>query len=182
MAAQRLVIGAAKLGLPATFDTTNLAVAEQQLRTLAGENRIAELRRVEEQLRRRGATSSLLEPAANDERLLKLTLNLIENGPDVPDKNPMGFWEKRTAAEQVADQPDADPARRDQINIWVVGDRAKGIVWGAIGNHLRGKMDLRHYRELGVQCSLLLPAPQQIPMNALHEPQLTMTYERPDHG
>ena len=175
---QRVIIPALTIGLAADFDSTNLVVAENQLNRLIDENKKAELRHIERELTTNGIKSGRFESKTNDEKLLDITKSLLENGPEFPDKKPMGYFEKRTATAAVADQPAVDPALSQGINIWVIGDKQRGIVWGAIGNHLRGRIDLLGYRDLGLQCSMLLPAGQQAVIDVMVEPDKTLEYVR----
>lgn len=172
---QRLVIGAARIGLPANIDTTNYDTALQQVKQLRDENKLAELSHIKQQLTKHGTTSGWFESATNDEKLLKIVNKLLSDGPmDIPEMNAMGYFDKKTAKKAVEDRQDVDETLRDQINIWVIGDKQRGIVWGAIGNHLRGSIDLKGYRELGDQCYLLLTPLQQQAIDNTPEPDQTL--------
>ncbi|HEX5554458.1 MAG TPA: hypothetical protein VFX43_14540 [Chitinophagaceae bacterium] len=175
---QRMLFPAARVGLPADLDTANFVIAEQQLNQMADANLQAELRHVKNELEKNGAKSGLLEGKTNDEKLLNITNKLLKEGPNVPEKEAMGFFEGRTAKAAVEDQPDVDPGLLAAINIWVVGDPQTGIVWSALGNHLRGKINIAGYRDFGIQSYLLLSPPQQqhFDLASPTEPGLTMAY------
>lgn len=175
---QRMIFPSARIGLPADLDTANLVVAEQQLNQMADANLQAELNHVKRELAENGTTSGLLEGKTNDEKLLKITKKLLADGPNVPEKEAMGFFEKRTAKAAVGGQPDVDPALVAAINIWVVGNPQTGVVWSALGNHLRGKIDISGYRDFGIQSYMLLAPPQQLIFDNANptEPGLTMAY------
>jgi len=179
---QRMIFTAARVGLAADIDTNNLAVSEQQLRQLMDSYNIAELKHIQKKLKDNGVKSGLLKSNTNDERLLTVVNGLLRNGPSVPEKSPMGFFEKRTANQANEGQPDVNEAWRADINVWVVGDPQRGIVWGAIANHLRGLIDIGGYRVFGVQCYLLLNDMQRGVIDALSEPDLTMAYVQLAHN
>lgn len=173
---QRLIIPAARVGLAANINTANLAVSEQQVNDLMDKYRIPELKHIQRELTENGVVSGLFEGKTNDERLLSIVNGLLKNGPSLADQNPMGYFDKRTASAAVANEPDIDENLRQAINLWVVGDPQRGIVWGAIGNHLRGKINVSGYRDLGVQCSLLLPPDEEAVIDQLMEPAKTQAY------
>lgn len=176
--AQRLVInaGVAPKMLADVIDTTNLAASEQLLRDIADAGRIGALHDIRQILQNQGVRSGMLERKTNDEILLDLVTDLFENGPQVAEREPMGYFEKRSALGAVDGLDDVDPALVAAINIWVVGAPATGIGWSALGNHMRGMIDLAGYRQFGAMVSLQLPAAAQLLLTQTLEPALTMAY------
>lgn len=148
---QRLVIE----GISKRIDTDDLKTSQDQINQIGDENRKSELLHIEHMLKKYGKKNCWLCSNTNDQILLKLTSNLLRKGPIISDKDPMGSWEKKKVLKQVEGQPAVNETCRTGINIWVTGDKQRGIVWNVIGKHLRGTMTDEDYKRLGIQSHLL---------------------------
>ncbi len=137
---QRLQIGGDEIdGLIADFDSDDLDISRQAISDLADARNNDSLRAL------RGVLYG--KKGANDIALVKYIDKLLKDGVTVPDELPMGSWEKFWM--NFGDQPDVDEDVQTGLNMWVVGDKDRGVNWAMVGKHLRGLLTDDDYSLIG---------------------------------
>lgn len=140
---QRLTISQADYtALTADIDTTDLVASKAQIDLLSDKNELVTLEALQKLLNLKRKEHS------NNAKLATYIGERITSGPNIADKSPMNYFQKKYATWGIGSD-DIDPTVKNGLDMWTKGDSDRGISWSVIGQHLRGRLSRPDYIMIG---------------------------------
>jgi len=140
---QRLTIAQADFtALTTDLDTTDLVASKAQIDLLSDKNELVTLEGLQKLLNLKRKEHS------NNSKLASYITERITSGPNIDDKDPMSYLQKKWATWGIGSD-DIDPTVKNGLDMWTKGDSDRGISWSVIGQHLRGRLSREDYIMIG---------------------------------